>query len=72
MRRRFLLPIALCLPLAPLAWAESAASEPDDQPTDRTVRAHQLRFKRLQFPSLQPGSMTVTREGLVIGFVPKR
>lgn len=193
MRRRFLLPIALCLPLAPLAWAESADPEPEDQPqalphftvsaeqlqravaqrfplrypvqglmnlevqapqlrllpaqnrlgaemlvdaagpalrrshqgtlevefalryeaTDRTVRAHQLRFKRLQFPSLQPGvvallntygpalteqsllevvlhqlrpqdlvlpdalgmqpgSMTVTREGLVIGFVPKR
>ncbi len=23
--------------------------------TDRTVRAHQLRFNRLQFPSLQPG-----------------
>ena len=80
--------------------------------TDRTVRAHQLRFKRLQFPSLQPnvvvllntygtalaegallevvlhrmrpqdlalpdglgmqpGSITVTNEGLTIGFVPK-
>lgn len=80
--------------------------------TDRTVRAHQLRFKRLQFPSLQPdvvallsgygaaladgtmlevelhrlrpqdlalpdtlglqpGSMTVTNEGLTIGFEPK-
>lgn len=80
--------------------------------TDRTVRAHQLRVKRLQFPSLQPGivallntygpalarqsllevvlhqlspqdlalpdglgmqpgSLTVTSEGLVIGFVPK-
>lgn len=80
--------------------------------TDRTVRAHQLRFRRLQFPSLQPGvmallntygpalaertllevvlhrlrpqdlalpdgmgmqpgSITVTSEGLVIGFVPK-
>ncbi len=23
--------------------------------TDRTIRAHQLRFKRLQFPTLQPG-----------------
>ena len=23
--------------------------------SDRTIRAHQLRFKRLQFPSLQPG-----------------
>ncbi|MDO8774886.1 MAG: DUF1439 domain-containing protein [Burkholderiaceae bacterium] len=81
--------------------------------TDRTVRAHQLRVKRLQFPSLQPGvvallntygpalarqsllevvlhqlspqdlalpdglgmqpgSLTVTSEGLVIGFVLKR
>ncbi|MBC7916996.1 MAG: DUF1439 domain-containing protein [Rhodoferax sp.] len=80
--------------------------------TDRTVRAHQLRFKRLQFPSLQPdvvallsaygaalangtllevvlhrmraqdlalpdamgmqpGTITVTSEGLTIGFVPK-
>ena len=80
--------------------------------SDRTVRAHQLRFKRLQFltlqPSvvrlisaygqalsertllevvvhrlraqdlalpdamgLQPGSITVTTEGLTIGFVPK-
>ena len=80
--------------------------------TDRTVRAHQLRFKRLQFPSLQPnvvtllnaygpalaegsllevvlhrlrpqdltlpdtlgmqpGSITVTNEGLTIGFVPR-
>ena len=80
--------------------------------TDRTVRAHQLRFKRLLFPTLQPGvvallntygpalaqqtllevvvhtlrpqdlalpdalgmqpgSMTVTTEGLTIGFVPK-
>ncbi len=80
--------------------------------TDRTVRAHQLRLVRLQFPSLQPGvvallnlyapalaehsllevvlhtlrpqdlalpdalgmqpgSITVTREGLTIGFVPK-
>lgn len=79
---------------------------------DRTVRAHQLRFKRLQFPSLQPnvvallsgygaaladgtflevvlhrmrpqdlalpdamgmqpGSITVTGEGLTIGFVPR-
>jgi hypothetical protein len=82
------------------------------EPADRTVRAHQLRFKRLQFltlqPSvvrlisvygqalsertllevvvhrlraqdlalpdamgLQPGSITVTAEGLTIGFVPK-
>ncbi|MDO8770509.1 MAG: DUF1439 domain-containing protein [Burkholderiaceae bacterium] len=81
--------------------------------TDRTVRAHQLRVKRLQFPTLQPGvvallntygpalarqgllevvvhqlspqdlalpdglgmqpgSLTVTSEGLVIGFVVKR
>jgi hypothetical protein len=80
--------------------------------TDRTVRAHQLRLKRLQFPTLppsavallnayapalaertllevvvhrlrpqdlalpdglgmQPGSITVTEEGLTIGFVPK-
>lgn len=80
--------------------------------TDRTVRAHQLRLARLQFPSLQPGvvamlntygralaeqtllevvvhrmrpqdlvlpdalgmqpgSITVTGEGLTIGFVPK-
>ncbi|APW45011.1 hypothetical protein [Rhodoferax saidenbachensis] len=80
--------------------------------TDRTVRAHQLRLARLQFPSLQPsvvallntygpalaertllevvvhtlrpqdlalpdtlgmqpGSITVTNEGLTIGFVPK-
>lgn len=80
--------------------------------TDRTVRAHQLRFKRLLFPTLppgvaallntygpaltqqtllevvvhtlrpqdlalpdalgmQPGSMTVTNDGLMIGFVPK-
>lgn len=80
--------------------------------TDRTVRAHQLRLKRLQFPTLQPGvvallntygpalaertllevvlhrmrpqdlalpdglgmqpgSITVTDEGLTIGFVPK-
>jgi hypothetical protein len=80
--------------------------------TDRTVRAHQLRFKRLLFPTLQPsvvallntygpalaqqtllevvvhtlrpqdlalpdalgmqpGSMTITTEGLTIGFVPK-
>ena len=191
MRRRFVLPAALCLPLAQLAWAEPA--EPEDPPqalphftvsaeqlqravaqrfplrypvpgllnldvqvpqlrllpaqnrlgaemvvdaagpalqrshqgtldvefalryeaTDRTVRAHQLRVKRLQFPTLQPGvvallntygpalaqqsllevvlhqlspqdlalpdglgmqpgSLTVTREGLVIGFVPKR
>ena len=79
---------------------------------DRTVRAHQLRLKRLQFPTLQPGvvallntygpalaertllevvlhrmrpqdlalpdglgmqpgSITVTPEGLTIGFVPK-
>ncbi len=80
--------------------------------SDHTVRAHQLRLARLQFPSLQPGvvallntygpalaertllevvlhtlrpqdlalpdtlgmqpgSITVTREGLTIGFVPK-
>ncbi|MBX9832236.1 MAG: DUF1439 domain-containing protein [Burkholderiaceae bacterium] len=80
--------------------------------TDRTVRAHKLRLKRLQFPTLQPGvvgllntyapalaerallevvlhrmrpqdlalpdglgmqpgSITVTDEGLTIGFVPK-
>lgn len=80
--------------------------------TDRTLRAHQLRLARLQFPSLppgvvallntygpalaertllevvlhtlspqdlalpdtlgmQPGNMTVTAEGLTIGFVPK-
>jgi hypothetical protein len=80
--------------------------------TDRTVRAHQLRLVRLQFPGLQPGvvallnlygpalaertllevvlhtlspqdlalpdalgmqpgSITVTNEGLTIGFVPK-
>ncbi|HPW30459.1 MAG TPA: DUF1439 domain-containing protein [Rhodoferax sp.] len=80
--------------------------------TDRTVRAHQLRFRRLLFPTLQPsvvallntygpalaqqtllevvvhtlrpqdlalpdalgmqpGRMTVTNEGLTIGFVPK-
>lgn len=82
------------------------------EPKDRTVRAHQLRFVRLAFPSLQPGvvamlntyapalaedallevvlhtlrpqdlalpdtmgmqpgSITVTNEGLTIGFVPK-
>ena len=82
------------------------------EPTDRTVRAHPLRFKRLQFPTLQPssvrlisaygqalsertllevvvhrlrpqdlalpdamglqpGSITVTAEGLTIGLVPK-
>ncbi|MES2583169.1 MAG: DUF1439 domain-containing protein [Pseudomonadota bacterium] len=80
--------------------------------SDRSIRAHQLRFKRLQFPTLQPGvvdmlntygpalaqqsllevvlhqlrpqdlalaevmglqpgSITVTDAGLVIGFVPK-
>jgi len=80
--------------------------------TDRTLRAHQLRLARLQFPSLppgvvallntygpalaertllevvlhtlspqdlalpdtlgmQPGNITVTAEGLTIGFVPK-
>jgi hypothetical protein len=80
--------------------------------SDRTIRAHQLRIRRLQFPSLQPGvvallntyapalaqqtllevvlhqlrpqdlaladvmglqpgSITVTDVGLVIGFVPK-
>ena len=196
MRRRLLLPIALCLPFTRLAWAEPAESksdsEPEDAPqalprykvsatqlqaavaqrfpmrypvpgllnldvqvptlrllpalnrlsaemvveaagpafnrshsgtlevgfalryeaTDRTVRAHQLHFTRLQFPSLQPnvvkllnaygpalaegtllevvvhrlrpqdltlpdtlgmqpGSITVTDEGLTIGFVPK-
>jgi len=190
MRRRHFLPIALCLPIAPLAWAEEP--EADDAPqalphhkvsaaalqaavgqrfplrypvpgllnldvqvptlrllpalnrlsaemvveaagpalnrshpgtlevefalryqaTDRTVRAHQLRLKRLQFPTLQPGvvallntygpalaertllevvlhrmrpqdlalpdglgmqpgSITVTEDGLTIGFVPK-
>lgn len=82
------------------------------EPSDRTVRAHQLRIRRLQFPSLQPGvvallntyapavaqqsllevvlhqlrpqdlalaevmglqpgSITITEVGLVIGFVPK-
>ncbi len=82
------------------------------EPSDRSIRAHQLRFKRLQFPTLQPGvvdmlntygpalaqqsllevvlhqlrpqdlalaevmglqpgSITVTDAGLVIGFVPK-
>jgi len=82
------------------------------EPSDRTIRAHQLRIRRLQFPSLQPGvvallntyapalaqqsllevvlhqlrpqdlaladvmglqpgSMTITEAGLVIGFVPK-
>lgn len=25
------------------------------EPSDRTIRAHQLRIRRLQFPSLQPG-----------------
>lgn len=192
MRRRFFLPLALCLPLPRLAWAQPADGEADDAPqalphfkvsaaqlqaavaqrlplrhpiagllnldaqvptlhllpvvdrlsaemvveaagpalnrshqgtlevefglryeaTDRTVRAHALRCRRLQFPSLQPnvvallsgygaaladgtllevvlhrlrpqdlaltdalgmqpGSMTVTNEGLTIGFVPK-
>ena len=190
MHRRHFLPVAVCLPLAHLAWAQP--EEPDDPPqtqpqykvsaaqlqaavaqrfplrypvqgllnldvqvpvlhllptlnrlgadmvvdaagpalqrshqgtlavefalryeaADRTVRAHQLRFKRLQFPTLQPsvvallntygptlaertllevvvhrlrpqdlalpdgmgmqpGSITVTNEGLTIGFVPK-
>ncbi len=192
MRRRLFFPITLCLPMARLAWAQSSAPEPEDQPqaqphykvsaaqlqravaqrfplrypvpgllnldvqvpqlrllpaqnrlgaeavvdaagpalhhshqgtldvefalryeaTDRTVRAHQVRFKRLQFPTLPPGAMallnaygpvlaertllevvvhrmqaqdlvlpdglglqlgsiTVTSDGLVIGFVPK-
>lgn len=190
MRRRLLFPITLCLPLAPLAWAQPAESEDEAeaQPnykvsaaqlqaavaqrfplrypvpgllnldvqvpqlrllpaqnrlgaemvvdaagpalqrshqgtldvefalryeaTDRTVRAHQLRFKRLEFPTLPPGAMallnaygpvlaertllevvvhrmraqdlalpdglglkpdsiTVTSDGLTIGFVPK-
>lgn len=193
MRRRHFLPLALCLPLARLAWAQSSTSEPEDDappalpqykvsaaalqvavaqrfplrypvaglmnldvqvPTlrllpalnrlnaemvveaagpalnrshqgtlnvefglryeaaDHTVRAHQLRLVRLQFPTLQPGvvallntygpalaaqtlqevvlhtlrpqdlalpdglgmqpgSITVTDEGLTIGFVPK-
>ena len=196
MRRRFLLPVALCLALTRLAWAQPTDDEADDAPddapqalphykvsaaqlqgavaerfplrypvagllnldvqvptlrllpalnrlgaqmvvevagpalarrhqgtldvefalryeaTDRTVRAHQLQLVRLQFPSLpldvlallniygpalaestllevvlhtlgpqdlmlpdalgmQPGSITVTNEGLTIGFVPK-
>jgi len=134
MRRRHLLPIALCLPLTRLAWAQPTTPEPEDapqppphynvsaaqlqagvaqrfpmrfpvqglmnldvqvpqlrllpavnrlgavmdvvaagpalerthqgtldvefalryEPTDRTVRAHQLRFRRLLFPTLQP------------------
>jgi len=82
------------------------------EPRDRTIRAHQLRIRQMQFPSLrpgavallntyapalaqrsllevvlhqlrpqdlaladvmglQPGSITVTDAGLVIGFVPK-
>jgi len=197
MRRRHLLPIALCLPLTRLAWAQQQPATPDPEPeddapqaqphykvsaarlqaavaqrfpmrypveglmnldvqvpqlrllpalnrmgaemvvhaagpalqrrhqgtlevefalryeaTDHTVRAHQLRLARLQFPSLQPGvvallntygpalaertllevvlhtlraqdlalpdtlgmqpgSITVTGEGLTMGFVPK-
>lgn len=192
MRRRHLLPIALCLPLTRLGWAQPTTPEPEDPPpalphykvsaarlqaavaqrfpmrypvqglmnldvqvpqlrllpalnrmgaemvvhaagpalqrshqgtlevefalryeaTDRTLRAHQLRLARLQFPSLQPGvvallntygpalaertllevvlhtlraqdlaltdtlgmqpgNITVTGEGLTIGFVPK-
>jgi hypothetical protein len=193
MRRRHFIPFALCLPLARLAWAQPATTEPADdaapalpqykvsaatlqaavaqrfplrypvpgvlnldvqEPTlrllpalnrlnaqmvvvaagpalnrshqgtldvefglryeaaDRTVRAHQLRLVRLQFPTLQPGvvtmlasygtalaeqsllevvlhtlrpqdlalpnglgmqpgSITVTNDGLTIGFVPK-
>lgn len=193
MRRRHILPIALCLPLTRLAWAQQPTTpEPEDPPpalphykvsaarlqaavaqrfpmrypvqglmnldvqvpklrllpalnrmgaemvvhaagpalqrshqgtlevefalryeaTDRTLRAHQLRLARLQFPSLQPGvvallntygpalaertlmevvlhtlraqdlaltdtlgmqpgNITVTGEGLTIGFVPK-
>ena len=193
MRRRHLLPLALCLPLARLVWAQPTTSEPEDdapaalpqykvstaalqaavatrfplryplpgvlnldvqeptlrmlpalnrlnaqmvvvasgpalnrshqgtldvefglryEATDRTVRAHQLRLVRLQFPTLQPsvvamlntygaalaeqtlqevvlhtlrpqdlalpdglgmqpGSITVTNDGLTIGFVPK-
>lgn len=195
MRRRHIFPIALCLPLSRLAWAQQqpAAPEPEEDPpaalprfkvsaarlqaavaerfplryplqglmnldvqvpqlrllpalnrmaaemvvhaagpalqrshrgtlevefalryeaTDHTLRAHQLRLARLQFPSLQPGvvallnaygpalaertllevvlhtlraqdlalpdtlgmqpgSITVTGEGLTIGFVPK-
>lgn len=135
MRRRLFLPIALCLPLTRLAWAQPMTPEPEDTPqppphynvsaaqlqagvaqrfpmrfpvqglmnldvqvpqlrllpavnrlgavmdvvaagpalerthqgsldvefalryesTDRTVRAHQLRFNRLLFPTLQPG-----------------
>jgi len=197
MRRRHLLPIALCLPFTQLAWAQQQPATPDSEPekdaqqaqphykvsaarlqaavaqrfpmrypveglmnldvqvpqlrllpalnrmgaemvvhaagpalqrrhqgtlevefalryeaTDHTVRAHQLRLARLQFPSLQPGvvallntygpalaertllevvlhtlraqdlalpdtlgmqpgGITVTSEGLTIGFVPK-
>lgn len=192
MHRRHFLPIALCLPLTRLAWAQPTIPEPEDPPqalphykvsaarlqaavaqrfplrypvqglmnldvqvpqlrllpglnrlaaemvvdaaspalqrshqgkldvefalryeaTDRTVRGHQLRLARLQFPSLQPGvvallntygpalaertllevvlhtlspqdlalpdilgmqpgNITVTSEGLTIGFVPK-
>ena len=144
MRRRHLIPLALCLPvflpLGGLAWGASTDTDPtDDAPQapphykvsaallqqavaqrfplryearDLTVRAHQLRFKRLTMPSLQPsvvallntygpalseqallevvlhrlqpsdlalpnsmglqpGRITVTDTGLVIGFVPK-
>ena len=52
--------------------------------SDLTVRVHQLRFKRLTLPGLQPsdlalpnslglqpGSITVTDSGLMIGFVLK-
>jgi hypothetical protein len=192
MRRRHFIPLALCLPLTQLAWAQTSSEPEDDTPpalphynvstaalqaavatrfplrypvpgllnldvqeptlrmlpalnrlnaqmavvaagpalirshqgaldvefglryeaTDRTVRAHKLRLVRLQFPTLQPsvvamlntygtalaeqtlqevvlhtlrpqdlalpnglgmqpGSITVTNDGLTIGFVPK-
>jgi hypothetical protein len=99
MRRRLIVPIALCLLLTRLAWAE-----PDDAPLalpqykvsaaqlqtavaqrfpmrypvqglmNLDVQVPTLRPQDLALPDglgMQPGSITVTNEGLTIGFVPK-
>ena len=99
MRRRHLLPIALCLPLRyPVGglvnldvqvpqlrllpdqnrlsaeMAVNAAGPALAEQTLLEVVVHRMRPQDLALPDslgLQPGSITVTSEGLTIGFEPK-
>ena len=67
MRRRHLLPIALCLPLSRLAWAQQQPTtpEPEEEDTPQALPHYKVSVARLQAAVAQRFPMRYPLEGLM-------